>query len=350
MKIYAVQGLAQLDNTRYGYYRKLRWLILIREFFFLPGSIYILWKLRKSFFTLIHVNEITLLPLGIFAKLIFRIPLLVHVRSLQRNSISLRDRLIQFCLAKYVDVVIAIDETVAESLPKGLPLSVIHNGINLNFDSKQISIDLFNQKKRNKIPVVGFFGVLIPSKGIYELVEAMRILKQKKVNVKCLIVGENSRDISGLKEWLLKELGFYQNVRQNLEKLIIQNKLSDVIELIGFVSDVRTIYPYIDVLCFPSYLNAAGRPVFEAAFFGIPSVVAIENPKSDAIEHEITGLAIPKPEPELIADALQRLVENSLYRIRLGSQAKNWAIKNFSIKSSAEEICKLYEQCVLKSG
>ena len=104
----------------------------------------------------------------------------MHGRSLQRNSISLRDRLIQFCLAKYVDVVIAIDETVAESLPKGLPLSVIHNGINLNFDSKQISIDLFNQKKRNKIPVVGFFGVLIPSKGIYELVEAMRILKQKK--------------------------------------------------------------------------------------------------------------------------------------------------------------------------
>ena len=55
------------------------------------------------------------------------------------------------------------------------------NGYKNIITASRSELDLFNQKKRNKIPVVGFFGVLIPSKGIYELVEAMRILKQKKV-------------------------------------------------------------------------------------------------------------------------------------------------------------------------
>jgi len=36
IKIFSILGVPQFDNTRIGQYRKFRWLILLREFFYLP--------------------------------------------------------------------------------------------------------------------------------------------------------------------------------------------------------------------------------------------------------------------------------------------------------------------------
>ena len=38
MEVVSVRGLSQFDNTRYGHYRRLRWIIPFRELLFLPGS------------------------------------------------------------------------------------------------------------------------------------------------------------------------------------------------------------------------------------------------------------------------------------------------------------------------
>ena len=343
LEVKQVRGLSQFDNTRYGHYRGLRWIILLREIFFLPFSLLGLWHIRNEKFDLIHVNEITLLPLGLVAKRLLGIPLVLHVRSLQRKPDNgCRTRWVNFWLRKHADVVLAIDHTVADSLEGGMPLQVVHNGIKIESD---IFSPVNGQEKSNAESVVrvGFLGVLIPLKGIYELVEAIKILKDRGIKVECLVAGENARDISGLKAWALQKLGFATNVRADLESFITNNDLQKQIKLLGFVGDVRTLYPKLDILCFPSYLDAAGRPVFEAAFYGIPSVVAIKNPMPDALIHGVTGLAISHPTPDLIADAIQRLVQDVEYRQLLGRRAREWAIENFSIENSAAAIHKIYK-------
>ena len=78
----------------------------------------------------------------------------------------------------------------------------------------------------------------------------------------------------------------------------------------------------------------------------MPSVVAVTDPMPDSVVHEITGLAIPRPEPILIADALQRLAEDEPLRLRLGLAALEWAHKNFSIENSAGEMLKVYRSLV----
>ena len=193
---------------------------------------------------------------------------------------------------------------------------------------------------------VGFLGVLVALKGIYELAEAMRILKQRGVRMECIVAGENARELSGLNAWVLGRLGFARDVRAELEVFIARHALHEQVKLLGFVSDVRAIYRKLDILCFPSYLNAAGRPVFEAAIYGVPSVVAVEDPVPDAIIHGVTGIAIPRPDPVLIADALQRLAEDADYRRLLGRQAQLWADENFSIERSARVMVEIY-RCLL---
>lgn len=340
LDVRTLRGLSQFDNTRYGYYRKVRWLILIRELLLLPFSLIGLWRLRREPFDLIHINEITLLPLGIVAKGLLRIPLIVHVRSVQcAPSSSLRTRWLSVMLRRYADAVVAIDHTVAATLESDLPLSVIHNGLEVAVQPPEPgeSVRLETASAR-----VGFLGVLIPLKGIFELVEAMRILKLRGVDIECVIAGENARELSGLKAWVLRKLGFARDVRSELEALIQRQELADRVRLLGFVGDVRELYPQLDILCFPSHLDAVGRPVFEAAFYSVPSVVAMANPLPDALLHEVTGLAVPKPDPHLIADALQRLVENPELRHQLGQQAKAWAEETFAIKINAARMLDVY--------
>jgi glycosyltransferase involved in cell wall biosynthesis len=346
MEVLTVRGLSQFDNTRYGYYRRLRWIIMLRELLLLPFTLGALWRLRRRDFDLIHLNDITLLPVGLIAKVIFKIPLVVHVRSVQRDPVNgIRSWWLNCLLKRYAAAVIAIDHTVAESLDQTLPISVVHNGLQLD----GAPIILPAARDPSESVKVGFLGVLIRMKGIYEFVEAAKILvKERRLDVEFLIAGENARNLSGFKARVLKLLGFAEDVESDLVAQIERDGLRDHVKLLGFVDDPREIYERLDILCFPSHLNAAGRPVFEAAFFGVPSVVAIREPVSDAILHDLTGLAIAQSEPGLLADALELLIRDAPYRLRLGHAAQAWARDIFDIEKSAEQVVLIYRSLVLK--
>lgn len=342
----ACWGLSQFDGTQYGHYRGFRWLILLRELAFFPSSILSIFQLRTQKFDIIHVNEITLLPIAIIAKLLLKLPMVVHVRSVQcLPTYNYRARLINYLLKRFADVVVAIDHCVANTVDKKLNVRIIHNGLAV------IDADLtFIEKNKNRRVRVGFMGVLIKLKGVYELLEALIILKKSGVEVECLIVGENARNLRGIRAWLLNLFGFYSDVYADLRELIVKNNIEDRVKLLGFVSDVHQIYSSIDILCFPSYLDAAGRPVFEAAFYSVPSIVAINNPLPDAVLHEVTGLAIPRPEPILIANAIKRLVEDELFRLQMGAAAKEWAVENFSINAAALNMLKVYNSLLIENS
>jgi len=342
--VFPVSGLSQFDNTRFGFYRGLRWLILLRELFFLPVSLYAITLLRKERFDLIHANEITLFPLAVIARWIFGIPLVVHIRSLQRKpGEDWRTDLVNKWLGRYADAVVAIDETVAKSLSEDLPITVVHNGLHMD---NEIPAPASAEKSTVS---VGFLGVLIPLKGIYELIEAMRILViERGVAVECVIAGENARQLSGLKARVMKWFGFAHDVRAEVEARIARYGIQGNVRLLGFVADVRRLYPKIDILCFPSHLDAAGRPVFEAAFFGIPSVVVINDPPEDAVIDGVTGIAVKRPDPILIADALQSLTESPILRKEMGDRARVWAKNYFSIESNAQKLASIYRMVLEK--
>lgn len=346
MAVISVGGLSQFDNTRYGHYRGLRWLILLRELFLLPGSLRLALRLPKKHFDIIHVNEITLLPLAILIKKILKIPMVVHVRSLQCHpGKNFRTKVVNYLLDKYADAIISIDQTVAATLAPTLMIDVVHNTLAYNPYSQNAKIRDLSEPLR-----VGFLGVLIPLKGIYELLEAIKILRDRGVFVKCLVAGENARELRGFKAFILGKLGFSRDVRGEINRFIEKNNLQSYVSMLGFVKNIDEIYKKLDVLCFPSHLNAAGRPVFEAAFHEVPSIVAVQFPLSDAVVHEVTGLAIPEAKPELIANAIQRLSENESFRLDLGKNARRWAIENFSVENSANATIEIYKRVLKKSS
>lgn len=335
-------GIPKWDHTLYGFYRGNRWLLLLREFFLLGPA----WlavrraRLRIGQVDLVHANDVTVLLTAAAAARLFRAPLIVHVRSLQNNDVRLRrTRWQNALLRRTTSHVVAIDETVRRTLPEGLNVSVVHNGFRVRRDIAETDDGISARSRAFRVAIV---GVLLRLKGVFEFVEAAHLCRLHGVHAEFWIVGDNVRKVEGLRGKVLQAFGFAEDVRAALSAEILAKGLQESVKLLGFIDDVQSIYRQIDVLCFPSHLDAAGRPVFEAAWFGVPSIVAARNPEPDTIVHGHSGLCIEEHNPTALANAIMRLHVNAVERRKLGAGARRLAETYFDPTLNASQMLEIY--------
>lgn len=346
-KVLAVSGLSQLDNTQYSYYRGFRWLVLLREIAHLPATFSAIHEAHRLWpdIDLIHVNEFTgLLPMWL-AKRRYGVPVVVHVRSVARlDRGALRSRFVNSVLRKNADAIIAIDDTVRQSLPEDLPVEVIHNAFT-PMPAGELD-DALSERIAELRPGalrVGFVGNLLKVKGIQDLVEAARIVKQRGGDVEYVIVGDDARPSTSLKARLLHAFGLNQNIKAQVQAKIADYGLENDFHMLGFMSDIAQAYRHFDVLCFPSHFNAPGRPVFEAAFSGVPSIVAVTNPTPDTLVDGVTGYAVPPSNPEQLAEAIIKCANKREKTRELGLKAQELANMNFSVNRNAARLHAVFE-------
>lgn len=344
------RGMSQFDNTRYSHYRGMRWLVVLRELAYLPCTVVALRSARRRWgdVDLIHLNEFTgLVPLWI-ARRIFGAPAVVHVRSVANDDThSWRTRWVNRMLRREARVVIAIDENVRSSLPADLPVEVIHNAF---APSEAASADeAFERRLRALRPEsfkVGFVGNLLLVKGILDLVEAARITRDRGLDVEFIIVGDDVQPSRGLKARVFKALELAQNMRTEVEAALDRYALRDRVLLAGFTAEISRAYRHMDVLCFPSHYDAPGRPIFEAAFFGVPSIVAVRDPRADTLIHGETGLAIAPRAADQLAAAIERMATDRHETRRMGEAARRMAERNFSVQHNASRLLQIYQRVV----
>lgn len=343
LNIIPTQGLSVFDNTQYSYYRGFRWFILIREVYLSVWTALSLINAKKqNEYDCIHCNDITLLFPAILAKIIIRKPLIIHVRSVQRKKdLSFRSSIIFYLVKKIATRVIAIDEAVARSIPENIPYVIIHNCLEKpEFVTKNNS-DYFR---------VSMVGILNPSKGIFQLLRAANILinQHKYRNFKFFIYGENPRSISRYLNLILKLFKITSNTKDEILQFINNHNLSEYVFLKGYESDISKIFQNTDLLCFPSYLDAPGRPVFEAALYKTPSLVAMKNPTSDVIINNKTGVCINSPDPKLISEEIVKLAKKPGRCHELGTNAREHALRYFDSRHSASKLLELYKELNIK--
>ncbi|MGX4803506.1 glycosyltransferase family 4 protein [Bradyrhizobium guangdongense] len=344
------RGLTKFDNTRYSYYRGVRWLILIREIFYLPFTFIALIKARRRWkkIDVIHINEVLCIIPGLLARSLFRAPLIVHVRSPARlDEKSLRCRWLFGTLRKYAAAIIAINETTRATLPDWLNVDVIQNSFTPMMLAQP---DLAMQSKlaalRPTSLKVGFVGNLHRSKGLFDLLEAAKLVRAAGRDVEFVVVGGTTVKDSGFKARLLAAAGLAQNVQEELAIRVRDEGLSDIFHLLGHTIDIQRVYQRIDVIAFPSHFDAPGRPVFEAAFSSVPSIVAIENPFPDTLIDGETGLAVPGRNPQKLADAILHFADAPDEVRRMGANAKRLAETNFIPSRNAKKLLAIYTRVV----
>lgn len=344
------QGVSQFDNTQYGHYRGARWLLLLREMYYAPLTLLALIQAKRRWgdMDVIHINEVTMLLPIVLSKLMFQKPVIVHIRSVQRMKGGIAARLVSCVLEKYSDYRIAIDETVKLSTG-GLANTVIHNGFAV---CGSVGDDRIGEKNNPLAALsrasikVAMVGNVLPFKGSYEFIEAAKQCKERGMVVDFIIVGGRSRVFKGVSGYLLKKFGFAKDTMTDIIRYVHENSLEDCVHIFPPTPNIRPYYENIDLLCFPSYLNAVGRPVFEAAFSKIPSIVAISNPLADTIVDRQTGYCIAAKSATAISDAIEFFYRHPEEMNRMGEEAFRLATRNFDIKRNAAEVVEIYNKAV----
>ena len=86
----------------------------------------------------------------------------------------------------------------------------------------------------------------------------------------------------------------------------------------------------MDVLVLPSEAEGFGLVLIEAMAMGVP-VVATDAPGiRDVVKNEQTGLLVPVGQPQMLAGAIKRIIDDGALRQRLVDAARDDVQKRFS--------------------
>jgi glycosyltransferase involved in cell wall biosynthesis len=349
----ALRGITRFDNSRASYYRGTRWLVPLRELIWIPLTLWGLLRAKRRWgqIDLIHVNEIMEIFPGLVAKWLFGAPMIVHVRSLVWDTPGKwRVRLLNHLLRRHADAIVAIDENVRATLAPDLDIAVIHNSLDYENapQGKGVDPDVLAHIPSDAF-IVGFLGNMHRNKGVLELVQAAAKVTAARRDIHFLIIGSSPRKDSGLKWRVLNWLGLAQEQQASFMAEVDRNDMGDRFHFAGHTPNILPWLEKIDVLAFPSHFDACGRPVFEAAFVGKPSIVAVSRPMPDTLDHGVTGIAIARPDPDLIADAILALAADPDRARAMGEAARRLAHANFTPHRNAVKLLQLYKAVVGKA-
>ncbi|MBJ7278466.1 glycosyltransferase family 4 protein [Marinobacter salarius] len=177
-------------------------------------------------------------------------------------------------------------------------------------------------------PVVVMAVRLLRDKGVYEFVEAARLLKARGVDVVMRLIGAPD-----------------SGNPTSVEKSEVDGWAAEgVVELPGYRTDIAHQYQSANIVCLPSYREGLPKGLVEAAACG-RAVVTTDVPGCrDAIEPDVTGVLVPVKNAQALADAIQALIETPERRLRMGKAGRELAEKAFSINRIVEQHLAIYKE------
>lgn len=179
--------------------------------------------------------------------------------------------------------------------------------------------------------VIGIVGRLQPWKGQHRLLEALRLLRERGLDVHGLIVGG---DAYGLSPEYATGLG--EQVRAL--------GLDGHVTFTGHVSDVRPYLTAMDILVSASVGEPFGIVLIEGMAHALPLVAVGDAGPRDIVDHGRTGLLVPSPEPEELAAALELLVRDPGTRRELGAHGRERFLANFTTTAMTSALEALLEE------
>ena len=173
------------------------------------------------------------------------------------------------------------------------------------------------------VPVIGCVGNLRKQKNYPNLIKAFAIVRKGVGRAKLMIVGEGKRE-DELRS-LTKELGLEE----------------DVI-LLGPRSDVPEILKALDVYCLASFFEGLPLSLLEAMLVGLPAVGTEINGTRDVITHEENGLLVPSDNPEELAKALLRIINDKAFAEILAKNGRNYVLERHGYDKWTESYERLF--------
>lgn len=184
-------------------------------------------------------------------------------------------------------------------------------------------------------PVVTFAARLIKEKGPYVFERAARMLRERGVKARFLILGSVDPG----------------NPNSVNEKDITAWSAEGIVEVLGQADNVASFFIKSHIICLPSYYGE-GLPkvLIEAAACG-RAVVTTDHPGcKDAIIPGVTGLLVSKRNAYELAEALERLILNPALRQKMGRAGRTLAEQRFGIDKVIDAHMQAFDELLNKAS
>lgn len=123
-----------------------------------------------------------------------------------------------------------------------------------------------------------------------------------------------------------------------------------VVEWWGRADDMPAVLGKASVVCLPTvYGEGVPKVLIEAAAAGRAIVTTNLSGCRDVVRDWDNGLLVPPHNPEALADALQRLIEDPSMRRRMGERGRAIAESGFAVEHVVEQTFEVYERLLMKS-
>jgi glycosyltransferase involved in cell wall biosynthesis len=183
-----------------------------------------------------------------------------------------------------------------------------------------VDTDAFQPAGAAREPFVLSVGELLPTKGFDWAIRAVGTIA-KSARPSLVIVGNRAQPEE---ETYLRETAAAQDVT-----LVIHERASDV--------ELKRLFRTASAFVFTPHLEPFGLAPVEAMASGTPVVAVNEAGPAETVVDGETGFLCQR-EPEELGEALRRLLKDDALRQRLGHNARDHVVANFTWDRSVEEL------------
>lgn len=283
--------------------------------------------IRQHKIDLIHCNSTRGISfLGAIAARKIGIPFIWHIRVMESGTFL--DLLNRFLVTKII-----FNSKASAKRFSWLPVKnksvIVHNGVDLNkFNTFKRNADFRNEIGcKEETILIGTIGRYHPIKGYEYFIKAAKIISQKVLQAKFLILGlnyDNNPYVSKLTD-MVKNMG-----------------LADKIIFKGPYVNISEVFSSLDLFLLSSIREPFGRVIIEAMACSKPVVSFKVGGIPEIVEDSITGILVPPKSYQGLANAVIEVLKDKEKAITMGEKGRQRVEQFFSIENHVKETERVY--------
>jgi glycosyltransferase involved in cell wall biosynthesis len=199
-----------------------------------------------------------------------------------------------------------------------------------------VDLSLFNKlsiiRKKNDF-IVGTVKTLAPKYGIDILIESFRLILDKKpiLNLKLQIIGDGPD-------------------KEKLQELVCHLGIKEYVEFLGKIENplLPKYYNNFSVFVSVSDSESFGVVAVEAMACECPVIVSDANGFTEVVVDGETGYIVPKRSIEATANAIQKFINDSSLRDKIGKKGRERVKLVYNWDNNVKQMIQIYDKVISK--